>query len=171
MDSDTRDEIRIRPVDPVADEEFLFSLYASTRDDLPFLDDDRGQFDALLRMQFRAQNDGYRVQYPEAVYDIILFRELPAGRMIVQRGRAEIVFVDLAILPEFRSQGIGTTLIRERIAEAAESNRVMSFRALKTNRAIRLYLRLGCEITADEGAFYRFEWRMKNGSAPGEPGI
>lgn len=157
--SDLTDDIRTRPVRRVEDEKFLLGLYASTRDDLSLLGFDGGQLDTLVRMQFQAQNDGYAVQYPAAEHDIILYREVSAGRMIVQRDQGEIIFVDLAILPEFRNLGIGSKLIRDRITEAEESGRVLSFHAMKTNRAIRLYLRLGCEITADEGAHYRFEWR------------
>lgn len=154
----TRD-IRTKPVDASADETFLFGLYASTRDDLPMLEPQ--QRDTLMRMQFSAQNIGYGAQYPGAEHDLILFEDRPVGRMIVLRSESEIVFVDLAILPEYRSRGIGTQMIQDRIAEAESSKRVLTFHALKGNRAIGLYLRLGCEITGENAAYYRFEWKPK----------
>ena len=158
MSESTR-EIRTRPVDAAVDETFLFELYASTRDDLPMLDPP--QRDALMRMQFSAQNNGYGAQYPGAEHDLILFEDRPVGRMIVLRSESEIVFVDLAILPEYRSRGIGTQMIMDRIAEAESSNRILTFHALKSNRAIGLYLRLGCEISGENAAYYLFEWKPK----------
>ena len=110
-------------------------------------------------MQYTAQKEYYLAAYPGAEHTIILLGNVPVGRMIVQRGERDILFVDLAILPEYRNRGVGSRLILERIREADDAGGVLVFHALKTNRAINLYLRLGCAITGDAGMYYRIEWR------------
>lgn len=156
---DHTEELSFRSVDQAADEEFLYALYVTTRDDLTSLGIDAQQLDALMRMQYAAQKASYLAAYPGAEHKIISSSGVPVGRMIVQRGEREILFVDLAILPEYRNRGIGSRLILERIREAEDANGVLTFHALKTNRAINLYLRLGCAITEDAGMYYRMEWR------------
>ncbi|MEP7213306.1 MAG: GNAT family N-acetyltransferase [Acidobacteriota bacterium] len=153
------EELTFRSVDLAADEEFLYELYTTTRDDLTSLGIDPQQLGGLMRMQYTAQKESYLAAYPGAEHKIISLSGVPVGRMIVQRGKREILFVDLAILPEYRNRGIGSRLILDRIREAEDANGVLTFHVLKTNPAINLYLRLGCAITGDAGMYYRMEWR------------
>jgi ribosomal protein S18 acetylase RimI-like enzyme len=66
---------------------------------------------------------------------------------------------DIALIPEERNRGIGTTLIQNIVTEAASASRPVQLRVLRNNRAIRLYQRLGFTIIDDNGIHLSMEWR------------
>src|ERR1041384_4417225 len=105
--------ITLRPVRS-DDEPFLYELYCGTRnEDLAFGGLDSPQQEILLRMQFVAQHRTYEAQYPRADHDIILLEGSPVGRVMVERGDEEIRGVDIALLPGYRSAGIGGAIIQD----------------------------------------------------------
>ncbi|HUX86478.1 MAG TPA: GNAT family N-acetyltransferase [Chloroflexota bacterium] len=153
----------LRPVQP-EDTPFLFRVYASTRaDELAAVGWDTSQQDAFLRMQFKLQTEGYRQQFPDARYEIVLHDGYLAGRIIVARNNNEIRLIDLALLPEHRGLGIGSALIASLQAEAVQFDKPLRLHVEVFNRARRLYERLGF-IPIEMGAVYlELEWR------PGSP--
>lgn len=134
------------------DRELLYRIYASTRTEelaqVPWTDSQKEEF---LRMQFHAQHTYYHQEYTDASFEIILRDGEPAGRLYVDRGETEILLVDIALLPEFRSQGIGTNILGELIAESEVSRKTLSIHVEKHNPAMRLYLRLGFRKIGDVG--------------------
>jgi ribosomal protein S18 acetylase RimI-like enzyme len=64
----------------------------------------------------------------------------------------EIPELSIAVLPEYRAQGIGTDLLRHLIEEVRFRHRALSLSVSSDNPAIRLYQRLGFEIVAQSGA-------------------
>lgn len=149
----------LRPADESRDAKFLSSLYASTRDDLKMIGLPAEQFEMLVAMQHRAQDQYYRATYPEATHRIVCVGETSIGRLIVERSGSQLLLVDVALLPEFRGHGIGGAILRDLIDEAVGSGRVMVLQVVKTNPAVNLYRRLGGEITGDTGTHYQIEWR------------
>jgi ribosomal protein S18 acetylase RimI-like enzyme len=61
--------------------------------------------------------------------------------------------IDIALLPQYRNQGIGSTLLRELLADAARAGCAVSLKVENTNPAARLYERLGFQ-TVDEDGMY-----------------
>jgi ribosomal protein S18 acetylase RimI-like enzyme len=151
-------QVALRPVE-VGDDEFLFDLYRATRDDIDGAGLDEDGRRALLAMQYAAQKESYRSEYPNADHYIVLFDEKPVGRYMVERRDSELRGIDLAIIPEFRTLGIGTSVIRDAFRECAETNRRFVFHVLKSNRAMRLYLDLGCVVAGETATHYRMEWK------------
>ncbi len=150
-------KIALSPVNFPDDAAFLKEIYISNRtEDLVLWSSGLGEQQAkhLLEMQYEGQKNQYQVDFPFAVDSIILFNKIPVGRFLVARNEREIRGVDLNVLPEYRNLGIGTVLLNDAIKEASKTNRLFKFRVLKNNRAIRLYLRLGCQVIADEGSHY-----------------
>ena len=143
------------------DEPFLFELYAGTRaEELDAWGWNEAQREAFLRMQFRAQQQSYRMSYPGAEHGVIVLEGNPVGRVIVNRTEGELLIVDIALLPECRGSGIGTALIKDLLAEAAETDRRVRLHVLLTNaKARRLYERLGFSEVSDNGVFALMEWR------------
>jgi ribosomal protein S18 acetylase RimI-like enzyme len=83
--------------------------------------------------------------------------ETPIGAVWIRRIRA-YGFVDddtpelsLAMLPEYRGQGIGTKLMLELFALAQSRYSALSLSVSKENPALRLYARLGFHIVKDDG--------------------
>lgn len=141
------------------DEDFLYRLYASTRaDELALLPwEDRAK-EAFLQMQFAAQDRAYRAAFPVACSDIIVVGSRPAGRLLVNRAADELRVVDIALLPEHRSRGIGTALIRALLAQAADAGTPVRLNVLRRSPARRLYKRLGFRETGDDGVYTALEW-------------
>jgi|ERR1043166_438437 ribosomal protein S18 acetylase RimI-like enzyme len=137
-----------------ADEDFLGLLFLSTRPELLSINLPEPQKNALLKMQFNAQRRQYDACYPDADSRIILQDHTPVGRMLVARNDDEIVLVDIALLPEYRSAGIGSALIQQLLVEAAETRKRVRLQVFKMNPALRLYERLGFSISADQSMYW-----------------
>jgi ribosomal protein S18 acetylase RimI-like enzyme len=137
-----------------ADEDFLARLFLSTRPELLSINMPEAQKEALIKMQFNAQHQQYDACYPHADSQIILRDDAPVGRMLVARSEAELVLVDIALLPEYRSAGTGSALIQQLMLEAAESRKRVRLQVFKMNPALRLYERLGFSITADQSMYW-----------------
>jgi ribosomal protein S18 acetylase RimI-like enzyme len=132
------------------DSEFRFQLYASTRtEEVSIFGWDERQQAAFMRMQFLAREQSYASAYPRKAVSLILCEDLPVGAMMVDRGEHEITLIDIALLPEFRSRGIGTSLIQDLINEAHTTNKPLQLQVAKGNRAAALYSRLGFARTGE----------------------
>jgi ribosomal protein S18 acetylase RimI-like enzyme len=141
------------------DEDFLFRLYASTRqEEISAWGWDAGQQEAFLRMQFRAQRHGYAADYPESDYQVILADDEPVGRLIVNRTKKEVRLVDIAVLPEYRNRGLGAALINDLMAECQASRKPLRLQVAKGNRAARLYERLGFLTTGEDDVYWHMWW-------------
>lgn len=149
----------LRPVTD-DDREFLFRLYASTRQDelsvVPWSDEQKESF---LRSQFDAQTRSWGVDFPDASFNVIEVGGERAGRLYVQQREEELRIVDIALLPEYRGQGIGRVLLEQILAQARESGRAVRIHVEKNNPAYRLYLRLGFRMSMDKGVYDLLEWR------------
>jgi len=91
-------------------------------------------------------------------YRIILLDDRPIGQLVVIRSAREIRLADISLLPEYRGGGIGASLISDLFDEAKEKLIPVTLHVEKTNRAARLYERLGFTVTGDTGAHLKMEW-------------
>jgi ribosomal protein S18 acetylase RimI-like enzyme len=141
------------------DEDFQLRVYASTRaDELALTGWPEAAQAAFARMQFAAQGKQYTTTYPGARVSIILVGEEPAGRLIVYHGAAEIRVVDIALLPEFRGQGIGEGILRDLQAQARAVGKALRLSVLTDGRARRLYERLGFVPLQGHEIYTEMEW-------------
>src|SRR5947208_11627244 len=143
-----------------ADEEFLLSVYASTRaEELAQVTWADGQKGAFLKWQFEMQRQQYDARFPDAEYKLIDIDNHPAGRFWVGENETEIRLLDIALLPEFQNRGVGTLLLRELIDEARRSQKPLRHMVFMLNSdAHRFYERLGFEMIEDLGAYRHMEW-------------
>ncbi|ELS05338.1 acetyltransferase [Xenococcus sp. PCC 7305] len=141
------------------DQGFLFELYASTRvEELNAWGWDAQQSSAFLKMQFQAQQASYRNQFPGCKYQIILIQGLAVGAMLVIRSETAIHLADIALLPQYRNQGIGRFLIQKLLAEATQALKPVRLQVRQSNRALRLYQRLGFSKVSEQGIHFLMEW-------------
>ena len=155
----TTPAITLRPAQP-DDDEFLFELYAGNRrEEMQAWGLDGPMLDQMLRMQFNGQQGTYSVQFAQADHHIIVHEGRSVGRILVDRSGAEIVLVDVALLPDVRGRGIGTGLLKDLLAEAEEAGRAVRLKVLLTNPARRLYERLGFVGLGDDGVYLQMEGR------------
>jgi ribosomal protein S18 acetylase RimI-like enzyme len=159
MESCTSNSPRLRAA-TAEDEQFLRAVYAGTRaEELARVPWSEEQKRAFTDMQFAAQDTHYRRHYPAAQYSIIEVQGIPAGRLYVDRGKKEILIIDIALLPEYRRAGIGTKLLRELQHEARMAGKALTIHVEKFNPALRLYRRLGFQQIEDKGVYLFLEWK------------
>lgn len=138
----------------VDDREFLFRVFASTRDEeLAVAGWTAEEVELFLRMQFEAQDRFYREHYEGTTFSVIECDDMPAGRLYLARWPDEIRIMDIALLPDHRGSGIGTALLRDVIEEAERDGKRVSIHVERNNPARRLYARLGFREVEDRGVY------------------
>lgn len=157
--ADSAESISFRKV-ASGDDKLLLNIYQSSRgDDLRGLGWAEDRISEFLGMQYEAQQKFYASEYNRAVDEIILREDKPAGRLIVERREHEIRFIDVALLPEHRNQGIGTFLIRQLQEEARRERKPLRLQIIRFNRAVNLLERSGFVRTSETGTHFQMEWK------------
>ena len=153
-----RAELHLRPFAP-EDEAFALELYRSVRgEELALLGWDQLQQELFLKMQLRARDQSYLMYYPSLDDRIIVFNNRPAGRLILSRTAEALRLVDISLLPQYRGTGLGTSLIKDILAEAEATSREVHLQVEKTNpQALRLYKRLGFTVTGENQTHVQME--------------
>jgi GNAT superfamily N-acetyltransferase len=136
------------------DRDFLLELYSSVREpELAHVPWDKEMQRAFIEQQFAAQDAHYREHYPAATLDVIEVDSERAGRLYVHRGQRDIRIMDIVLAPPFRGRGIGSGLLHVLIAEAGQSDRMLSIHVEMNNPARRLYERLGFRPAGEHGVY------------------
>jgi ribosomal protein S18 acetylase RimI-like enzyme len=73
--------------------------------------------------------------------------------MMADKKGPYITFLDIALLPEYQNQNIGTTLIQSLLQEATEAQKSVVLHVLRSNRAARLYERLGFKLVSEDAVY------------------
>lgn len=149
--------ITLRPINN-ADLAFLCHVYASTRlDELAQVNWSVEEKAAFLSMQFSAQHSYYQEHYPSAAFQIIERQGQPIGRLYLDRWADELRIVDIALLPEHRGHGLGSTLLRAILCKGQALKVPVRIHVEMFNPALRLYTRLGFQQIQDKGVYYLME--------------
>ena len=142
------------------DQDFLFTLYASTRrHEIAPLGWPEAQQEAFLRMQFTAQQRSYELAYAQSEHHIVELDGQPIGRLMVLREKDAVLLVDISLLAEHRGHGVGGELLRELIQQCVRAGSTLKLQVLKTNPALRLYQRLGFTRTGEDQMYIQMERR------------
>ncbi len=151
-------EIKLRPAQ-TADRTFLIEVYADSRaEELRVTGWSDQEKAAFCSSQFEAQDKHYRQHYPNCEYLVVEQGGIPVGRIYIDRRVDEIRIVDLALLTEFRSQGIGGHLMQGILDEAQTKNQVVGIHVEHDNPARRLYDRLGFKMSERGEVYDRWTW-------------
>lgn len=172
MTSDTREPLLARKritfrVEMPQDESFLCRLYASTRThEMSLTGWPPEAQEAFLRQQFQFQTIHYHRYYPNASFQVILIDDRPGGRIYVDYESAEILLIDIALLPEHRGAGIGGWILGNLLDEAARNRKRVTLHVEPHNPALRLYQRLGFHMIEEPGLnapmSLLLEWRPES---------
>jgi len=159
------DSITLRPIED-SDSEFLYRLYASTREsELAQVDWEAPEKERFLRQQFNAQHTYYQQQFPDARFDVVLEEGEPVGRLYIDRREDEFRLIDIALVPERRGAGLGGALMGDLLSTAAEADLPVQIHVERFNPALRLYERLGFEKVEDQGVYWLMKWTPGNGGS------
>ena len=135
--------IRLRMTRP-ADRAAERSIHDANRPELQLLDGGEDFVHAIFDMQLRARDAEYARHFENALYYMIEKAGDTIGRLVLDFSRDEVRIVDLALLPGFHGQGIGTTVLRamQDVAARVSAPVVLSVRRDNPG-ATRLYASLG----------------------------
>lgn len=152
-------DIRFRPATD-ADFPFLEALYASTREtELAQTDWSDEQKRRFLSQQFSLQHRYYRQHYTAARFDIVQWQGRDIGRLYVYDGPSDVRLIDIALMPEYRGRGIGSSILRDLMADAAAAGKGMSLHVETFNPAAELYRRLRFTEQRNNGVYLFMTWR------------
>lgn len=138
---------------------FLCQLYTTTRWDevmqAPWTDQQRLEF---LTQQFEAQHKHYQSHYPKSDFLMIVKDKKNIGRIYLDRDDLSICLIDIALLPEYKNDGLGTEILTGLINEAQTTNKKIVLHVEKFNLAYNWYLKLGFKQIEDKGVHQYMEW-------------
>lgn len=147
-------DIKLRKLDEKEDIDLLFTIYASTREEIIFYEQwSPQQKEDFLNNQFWLQHNAYMNNYDNPFYYVIRYKEADVGRLYLDTGENELRIIDIALLPHARGVGVATTLLSEVIDLAKKDRKKVSIHVEKQNRAKNLYHRLGFTCI-EEGSVY-----------------
>jgi ribosomal protein S18 acetylase RimI-like enzyme len=139
--------IHCRPVTE-EDEPFLRRLIIATlTEELAAWACPEAMRDQLLEIQYRIRRQGIAANYGDAGLSVIAVGDEPVGWIVGLWSDAELYIVEIAILPPWRGQGIGATVLSNVLAESDRRGLPARLNVNINNRAVRLYERLGFRRT------------------------
>ena len=142
----------LRP-EQAADAAFLRQLFDTSRPLTAQLAHLPGELrEMVLQGQFQAQCQGYLAQFPHARGFIVQDKDEPVGHLLFDEENTGLHIIDLALLPQWRGQGIGTSLLLH-LAGAAVPRGLSLSVAGGNEAARRLYARLGFVATVESPGY------------------
>lgn len=133
------------------DDGFFRQLYAETRDDLALLNGSGVALDSLIELQFKAQREGYRRDFPDADYFVIELSGIDCGRLIISQDKTSLRVVDIALLKAMRQQGVGTAVFEGLQRFTAANKQVLCLTMNPHDLPLsRFYRRLGFQIDSEK---------------------
>ena len=128
-----------------------FALRPGRREDFAFaeaiyIDAMRPMMVALGTWNEAERRAAFRRSYKTAETSIITLDGADIGWMQVSERDTDYNLAQVQLLPEYCGRGIGSRLIGDLLKRAARDGKTVSLAAVRTNRAIRLYERMGFRI-------------------------
>jgi ribosomal protein S18 acetylase RimI-like enzyme len=145
-----------------ADLPFLLSLYASTRArELAALNWSDEQQKFFINSQFQLQHHYYQQQFHSAQFHVITAANRDVGRLYYGWEGNDLRLIDIALLPEYQSQGIGGELMRKLMQEVSAADGSLLLHVELNNPARTWYLHLGFIAGTDDGVYQKLTWNAK----------
>jgi ribosomal protein S18 acetylase RimI-like enzyme len=117
------------------------------------------QREVFVQMQFKIRHAAYSATYPTALSEMICADSgTSLGRVLTDRTADEMCLIDIALMPEHQSQGIGTQVIKKLQQECMAQAWKMKLQVLKGNAAESFYRRLGFKVTGEDSLRRQMVW-------------
>ncbi len=160
-------DLALRP-EQTNDLAWLEDLYASTRSgELAPVPWPEATKRAFLQQQFALQRAHYLRHFVDADFLIAQAGDVRLGRLYLHSTATQHTLVDISLLPEWRSRGVGSQLIAYAQAMAREAGCVLSLHVLHANPAAqRLYGRLGFVAGDSNQTHLQMHWHPSEQPLP-----
>ena len=153
------------------DEAFLYEVFCTTwADEIAALPNPKlGSH--VLRIQYTAQERRFDSRYPGHQRYVIWHDGRRAGRFYLHVTETMVHAIDMTLLPEFRSRGIGSQVVGDLLAVATENGQSVTLRVPRRNtRANALYNTLGFRLVTLDDLDNYFEWTPPAPPRRADPG-
>lgn len=135
----------LRPVTD-ADYDFLYQLHVASM---------RSSVEATWGWDDAFQEEHFRTRWAPSNRQIIVVDDVDVGTITLEMSPTECFLGLIEIHPEHQGRGIGSTIIRDILANAHRRKLPVGLHVLKANpKARRLYERLGFQITEEREERY-----------------
>ena len=143
-----------------ADEPFLYDVFCTgLADEVAAMPDPR-LVRHFLRIQYTAQETRFRSRFPGHERYVVTHAGRDVGRFYLHRTPSMLHAIDMTMLPEHRSAGIGSRLLADLFDEARDHHQLVSARVPRRNqRATAFYSSLGFRLVAMDDLDHYYEWR------------
>ncbi|MEZ4903413.1 MAG: GNAT family N-acetyltransferase [Spirosomataceae bacterium] len=160
--------VTLRPITEV-DLPFLLEIYAGTRaQELALVPDWTEEHKRLfVTQQFMAQHQYYQEFYKGADLQLIINEAIPIGRLYVHWNYSpnEVRIMDIAMLPEYRGKGIGSSLLKAILQKGEVLEKIVTIHVEYNNPALQLYERMGFKKVGEfNSVYYLYEWQPSVGA-------
>jgi GNAT superfamily N-acetyltransferase len=148
--------LTLRPPRP---DEDLFALELAARElELTALQLPPAVAEPFVRMQARAQRQGYAATWPELRDRVMEFDGEVAGRVILHRDAARLLVIDLVVLPAFRRRGLTREVLDQCKQEATEHGVPVESSMLAETRHLQTFLHLGFHVVGERPPHILLRW-------------
>jgi GNAT superfamily N-acetyltransferase len=149
----------LRPYD-VSDDPFLYDVFATTWQSEVAALPNQKLARHVLRIQHIAQERRFSALHPgQQRFVVLADGGERAGRLYVHQDGEVTRIVDLTLMPEFRSRGLGTRIVRDLCRLAGGDGHRLALRVGRRHpRVTDLYSRLGFKLVAVDDLDNHFEW-------------
>jgi ribosomal protein S18 acetylase RimI-like enzyme len=149
---------------PIAEQDLplLRRIYSCTREhELAQVDywtaDDKERF---LDSQFDLQHRYYQAHFPHGEFFVVErhgehLENQGIGRLYLDTTGVDLRLIDIALLPAWRNQGIGSGILSGVLAMADECGQEVLLHVEVNNPVLSLYRRLGFVTVADSGVYLK----------------
>ena len=142
-----------------ADEAFLFAVFCTSWEEEVAVMPDPRLVRHFLRIQYTAQDARFAQRFPGHERYVVTDDGKDIGRVYLHRTPSMLHAVEMTLLPEFRSLGVGTRLVGDLFAEARDHQQSVSIRVPRRNqRASSLYAALGFSLVTMDDLDRYYEW-------------
>jgi ribosomal protein S18 acetylase RimI-like enzyme len=139
------------------------SFCTATEADLPFLLELRQKtMSEHLRQSGVEPSERERVERVLARFEcarIILLSGTPIGLLKVSKDEECWDLIQIQIVPEKQGSGLGSGILKKLLAEAVQANACVKLSVLRSNRARRIYERLGFKVVGENAHAYEMQFR------------
>lgn len=151
------------------DDAILFEIYLTSHEAelLTAINLDETQKKHLLELQFKAREIYYRQNYLAADFWMIEREGKVIGFVYLEKKDNAVRIINLGMLKEFRSQGIGTEILQDIISFANSNCLSVILHVQNSNPALYLYKRMGFEVIGDtSGIYHLMQYKKSKPSYP-----
>ncbi len=107
------------------------------------------------------QNRFFEKKWNPCRYQMVEYAGQAVGVLSVKKGESDWFLSEIQILPDYQNAGIGTSIVKDLLAEADQSSVTVKLQVLKKNRSVSLYERLGF-VHSGESETHRLMERPPN---------